>query len=233
MGYKITIDGPSASGKGFIAREISTKLGILNVDTGAMYRAFGMFCIENNVNLNSDEEVREALKKADIDFDYEGNELRIILNGEDVSSAIRTEQIGMLASIVSAIPAVRQDMVERQRKIAELNNIIMEGRDIGSVVFPEAELKIFLTAAQNTRAERRYKDLVAKNKEITFEQVLKDIKRRDESDVNKSISPLIKTEDMIQIDTTFLDKQQVVSKVLELIKEKGLIDFDKNTESNS
>lgn len=221
MGYKITIDGPAGSGKGYLAQELSTRLGLLNIDTGAMYRAFTLYCKENNINLDNKSAVIKALNEAGIDFKYEGNILKIHLNGKDVSGSIRTEEIGLLASVVSAIPEVRKFMVTLQREIAGTHNIVMEGRDIGSVVFPDADLKIFLTASAKTRAQRRYKDLLLKNKSVTIEEVLESIKIRDQADINKSISPLVKTEDMIEIDTTDLDKKQVVEEVLKLVAKKG------------
>lgn len=223
MGYKITIDGPSGTGKGYVAREISKKLGILNIDTGAMYRAFGLYCKNNNIDLNSEEQIKNALDDVNISFDYTEDTLKVFLNEKNISTEIRTEEIGLIASKVSAIPLVRQNMVERQRKLAGSNNVLMEGRDIGSVVFPNAELKIFLTASPEIRAQRRYKDLVLKNKDVTIEQVRDDIKRRDELDINKGVSPLIKTEDMIELDTTNLSKQEVLNEVLKLVKQKGLV----------
>ena len=223
MGYKIAIDGPSGTGKGYVAREISKKLGILNIDTGAMYRAFALYCMENNVDLSSQAKINEALRNVKIHFEYGEDVVKVFLNNRDVSSEIRTEQIGLYASKVSSIIPVRRDMVERQRALAGTQNVLMEGRDIGSVVFPDAELKIFLTADADVRANRRYKDLVLKNKDITLEEVREDIKRRDEQDLTKAISPLIKTEDMIELDTTNLSKQQVLDEVLKLVKEKGLV----------
>ena len=225
MGYKITIDGPSGSGKGFIASEISKRLNSLNIDTGAMYRAFGLYCIENGIDLENEEQVEFALNNTKITFKPDLDVLRIYLNDEDVSGRIRTEQVGMLASKVSAIPVVRKYMVEKQREIAGENNVIMEGRDIGSVVFPNAELKIFLTASKEIRATRRLNDLLNKGMKVTYEEVLEDITKRDESDINKKISPLIKTDDMIELDTTLLSKEQVINEVLRLVVKKGLVDF--------
>lgn len=225
MGYKITIDGPSGSGKGFIASEISKRLNLLNIDTGAMYRAFGLYCIENGIDLENEEQVEFALNNTKITFKPDLDVLRIYLNDEDVSGRIRTEQVGMLASKVSAIPVVRKYMVEKQREIAGENNVIMEGRDIGSVVFPNAELKIFLTASKEIRATRRLNDLLNKGMKVTYEEVLEDITKRDESDINKKISPLIKTDDMIELDTTLLSKEQVINEVLRLVVKKGLVDF--------
>lgn len=223
MGYKIAIDGPSGTGKGYVAREISKKLGILNIDTGAMYRAFALYCKENNVDLSSESKINGALNNVKIHFEYNEDNVKVFLNNRDVSEAIRTEEIGLYAAKVSSIIPVRRDMVERQRALAGTQNVLMEGRDIGSVVFPDAELKIFLTADADVRAHRRYKDLVLKNKNITLEEVKADIKRRDEQDLTKAISPLIKTEDMIELDTTNLSKQEVLDEVLKLIKEKGLV----------
>ena len=223
MGYKITIDGPSGTGKGYVAKEISKKLGIVNIDTGAMYRAFALYCKENNIDLNDEIQVSHALQNAEIQFVYKEDVAKVLLNNNDVSDCIRTEEIGMLASKVSSIPIVRQDMVKRQRELAGETDVLMEGRDIGSVVFPDAELKIFLTADASVRAKRRYNQLTLAGKEVTYEQVLEDIKRRDEADINKGVSPLIKTEDMVELDTTTLSKQEVLDEVLRLVKEKGLI----------
>ena len=223
MGYKIAIDGPSGAGKGYVAQSIAGKLGILNIDTGAMYRSFALYCKYNNINIDDEKTISAILKNVDIDIKCINNIIRAFLNGEDVSDKIRTEEIGMLASKVSALPKVRKYMLQRQRMLAGNNNVVTEGRDIGSVVFPDADLKIFLTATSEVRAQRRYKDLLAKNITITYEQVLEDIKKRDEADLTRKISPLIKTDDMIQIDSTNLTKEQVVEKVLELVRRKGLI----------
>lgn len=224
MGYKISIDGPSGSGKGFLASTVAKKIGYLYIDTGAMYRAFGLYVSRNNIDLNDEEKIKEAMNKVSIDFTYdENNNLRTYLNGQDVSDDIRTEQVGMLASVVSAVPYVRHDMIERQRKLAGKSNVIMEGRDIGSVVFKDAELKIFLTASIEERAKRRFQDLLDKGRKVTYGEVLEIMKKRDEQDLTKEISPLVKTDDMIEIDTTFMSKDEVIDKVIELVKKKGLV----------
>lgn len=223
MGYKISIDGPSGAGKGCVAKSVSEKLNILNIDTGAMYRALALYCIENNVNIENETDVINVLKDVDIYLENENATVKVFLNGKDISNSIRTEEIGFVASKVAAIIPVREYMRENQRKLAGTQNVVAEGRDIGSVVFPNAELKIYLTADVKTRAERRYKDLLVKNKDITFEQVLEDIKKRDESDRTRPISPLVKTEDMIEIDNTNMSKEAVVERVLELVKQKGLV----------
>lgn len=223
MGYKIAIDGPAGTGKGFVACEISKILGIMYVDTGAMYRAFALYCYNNNIDVENYKQIEQALGNVKTTLLYDNQNLKVLLNDEDVSEKIRNENISMLASVVSSIPIVREYMVESQRNLAGTYNVIMEGRDIGSVVFPDAELKIFLTAKREVRAQRRYKDLALKNSNITYEEVLEDIIKRDERDTTRKISPLIKTEDMIEIDTTYLNKQEVINKVMELIRQKELI----------
>lgn len=223
MGYKISIDGPSGAGKGCVAKGLSEKLDVLNIDTGAMYRTLALYCIENNINVDDEKKVVGILKDVDIYLKNEKSVVKAFLNNVDVSYKIRTEQVGLVAAKVSSILDVREYMREKQRTMANNQNIVAEGRDIGSVVFPDADLKIFLTAEAQTRAMRRYKDMLEKNKETTYEQVLDYIIKRDELDRTRKISPLIKTEDMIEIDNTNMSKTEVVEKVLELMKEKGLV----------
>lgn len=224
MGYKIAIDGPAGSGKGFVASNVAKKLDCLYIDTGAMYRAFGLYVSRNKIDINDEEKIEEALKNTDIKLVYDENKnLKVYLNEEDVSQDIRTEQIGILSSVVSALPIVRKYMTESQRGLAGKNNVVMEGRDIGSVVFPDAELKIFLTASREERAKRRLQDLLRKGRKTTYGEVLDSIRKRDELDTTKKISPLIKTDDMIEVDSTFLTKDEVIDRVIKLVKEKGLI----------
>ncbi len=224
MGYKIAIDGPAGAGKGFVASTVAKKLDYLYIDTGAMYRAFGLYVSRNKIDINDEEKIEEALKNTDIKLVYDKNKnLKVYLNEEDVSQDIRTEQIGILSSVVSALPIVRKYMTESQRGLAGKNNVVMEGRDIGSVVFPDAELKIFLTASREERAKRRLQDLLEKGRKTTYGEVLDSIRKRDELDTTKKISPLIKTDDMIEIDSTFLTKDEVIDRVIKLVKGKGLI----------
>ena len=223
MGYKITIDGPAGAGKGFLATELANRLNLLYVDTGAMYRAIALYTIENNIDASNNEKVIDSLKDINIKLSYEDKKLKIHLNNSDVSVKIRTEQVALVAAKVSSIPEVREFMVKLQRNFAKNNNIVMEGRDIGSIVLPDAELKIFLTGSKEERAKRRMLDLINKGKVVTLEEVIELINKRDELDTTREISPLIKTEDMIEIDTTNLDKDGVVKRALELVKEKGLI----------
>ncbi len=221
--YIIAVDGPSAAGKSFLSEEIANRLGIIYIDTGAMYRAVALYFIENNVDMNNDEAVQQALDEITIKFKRIDGKIHTLLNGEDINSKIRTEQIGMLASKVSAIKKVRVEMIERQRMLAKDDSVILDGRDIASVVFPNAELKVFLTADIEERTNRRLQDLKVKNPSITYEEVLDDIKKRDYNDINKPISPLIETEDSVRIDTTKLTKEEVVDKVIRLLKERDVL----------
>lgn len=221
--YIIAVDGPSAAGKSCLAKAISDKLNIVYIDTGAMYRAVALYVIENNIDISNEEIMEKELNNIDIKFERINGELHIFLNGNDVSSEIRTEKIAMVASKVSSIKCVRYDMVDRQRKLGEDYSVILDGRDIGSVVFPNADLKIYLTASEEERAKRRLYDLEMKNIETNFEEVLEDIKKRDYNDINKPISPLVKTEDAVLIDTTNMLKEDVIDKVVTLLKERNVI----------
>ena len=221
--YIIAVDGPSAAGKSYLSKKISEILNIIYIDTGAMYRAVALYFIQNNIDMENDAEVQVALDNIEIKFKRVNNELHIFLNDIDVSSDIRTEEIAMVASKVSAIKKVRYDMVDRQRKLAENDSVILDGRDIGSVVFPNADLKIYLTADENERAKRRHIDLKAKGIECEHEEVLEDIKKRDYNDINKPISPLIKTEDAVLMDTTNMTIEEEVEEVIRLLKERDVI----------
>lgn len=221
--YIIAVDGPSAAGKSCLSKEISDRLKIIYIDTGAMYRAVALYFEENNVDVTDDNMVETALSNINIRFERIGNELHIFLNNSDISDKIRTEKVGLMASKVSAIKKVRTEMVERQRKLAKDYSVILDGRDIGSVVFPNADLKIYLTASEEQRAKRRLLDLSKKGIETTFEEVLEDIKKRDYNDINKPISPLIKTDDAEYIDTTDMTKEEVIDKVISLLEERDVI----------
>lgn len=223
MSYKIAIDGPAGAGKGYVAKTISKILGIIYIDTGAMYRTFGLYVNQEGIDLQDEASVEKALANCNISFKYAGDKLSVYLNGVDVEENIRTEEAGMMASKVSSIKSVRQDMVRRQREMGKEYSVIMEGRDIGSVVFPDAEVKIYLTADVTERAKRRLIDLNAKGLGITLEEVIEDIKKRDEADINKPISPLIKTEDAVEVDTTNMTKDEVVNHILGIIKMKGIV----------
>lgn len=222
MGYKIAIDGPAGAGKGYVAKSLSQKLNITYIDTGAMYRAFGYYVTKNEIDLNNEKQVKDALDDCNITFEYIDNKPNVLLNNENIENKIRNEETGMVASKVSAIRLVREAMVQKQRKMTEKYSVVMEGRDIGSIVFPDAEIKIFLTASVEERAKRRYLDLKVKNPYIKLEEVVEDIKKRDYMDINKPISPLVKTEDAVEVDTTNMTRDEVVSYILDIVKDKGI-----------
>ena len=219
----VAIDGPAGAGKSSIAKEVAKKLGFVYIDTGAMYRAVAVYAIENNIEIVEESFTDEVLDKIDISIEYDENGQKIYLCGKDVSERIRMADASVGASNVAVIPAVRLKLVALQRELAKKSSVIMDGRDIGTYVLPDAELKIFLTGSKEERAKRRMLDLINKGKVVTLEEVIDLINKRDELDRTREISPLIKTEDMIEIDTTNLDKDGVVKRALELVEEKGLI----------
>lgn len=220
MSIAIAIDGPAGAGKSTIAKAAANALGYIYVDTGAMYRALGLFAIRNGVAPDDKDAVNELLKKAEVSLARnEKKEQLIILNGEDVSSLIRTEQVSMAASKISAIPEVRAFLLSLQRDMAKKNNVIMDGRDIGTVVLPDAKVKIFLTASAEIRAKRRYDELVLKGEDVKYEDVLADVIKRDHNDMNREIAPLKPAEDGVIVDTSDLDLQQSIDLLIKTIEE--------------
>ncbi len=219
--FAIAIDGPAGAGKSTIARKVAADLSIIYVDTGAMYRAIGAYAIRKDVATNDAEGVAALLPEIRLELTY-SEELgqRIYLNGEDVSAEIRLPEMGMAASNVSAIPAVRSFLLEEQRSMARRQSVIMDGRDIGTVVLPDAQVKIFLTAAPEERARRRWKEFSEKGLPDTYEEILEDVKRRDHQDMNRPIAPLKQAEDALLLDSSALNFEETVAKVKEIIKEK-------------
>ena len=204
--YAIAIDGPSGAGKSSLARRCAAALDFIYVDTGAIYRTVGLAAYRRGIDRKDEAAVSALLPEMDIRMGYhESGEQRMYLNGEDVSSDIRLPEISICASDVSSLPAVRAFLLEMQRKMARENNVIMDGRDIGTVVLPDAELKIFLTASAEARAERRMKELQAKGVEANFEEVLRDIEYRDKQDSSRATAPLKAAEDAVLVDTTTID----------------------------
>lgn len=212
----VAIDGPAGAGKSTIAKELSKKLLYIYVDTGALYRAVGLYMIDNNIN--DDELIISSLKNIKVNLEFINGEQKVLLCGKDVSSKIRTPEVSMMASKVSAIPEVRSFLFDFQRDLAKHNNVIMDGRDIGTVVLPNADVKIFLTASLEKRALRRYKDLLEKGIECQYETVLKDIIKRDNDDSNRKIAPLKPADDAIIIDTTEYSLKESIGLVLNTIK---------------
>lgn len=216
----VAIDGPAGAGKSTIARAAAKKLGFIYVDTGALYRAVGVYSLRNGLDTENPETVEGTLPHIQVKLQFQDGVQHVLLNGEDVSEEIRTPQASMAASAVSAVPAVRRFLFDLQREIAAKNDCIMDGRDIGTVVLPQAEVKIFLTASPETRAMRRFKELQEKGAPDTYEAVLADLKQRDYNDSHRAVAPLKPAEDSVLVDTSALTLSQSVEKVLEVIKEK-------------
>ncbi|MBE6915937.1 MAG: (d)CMP kinase [Ruminococcaceae bacterium] len=221
MNYiSIAIDGPSGAGKSTISKEVAKKMGYLYVDTGAIYRTVGVFVRTHGVDPRDAENVAALLPQIKIEMRHVDGMQRMYLNGTDVTETIREHEISRYASDVSAIPAVRAFLLEMQRKFAQTNHVIMDGRDIGTVVLPNATVKIFLTATAEDRAQRRYLELCAKGSDITYEQVLEDMKRRDENDSARAIAPLKAADDAVLLDTTGFELEQSISAITELIEKR-------------
>ncbi len=216
----IAIDGPSGAGKSTIAKILAKDLGFIYVDTGAMYRSIGLHMLRKGLTDKDKPIIIETLGEIEINIAYVDGAQHIYLNGEDVSELIRTEEVSKSASMVSAIPEVRAFLLELQRGLAARNSVIMDGRDIGTVILPAAEVKIFLTADDTARAQRRYKELIEKGQDVTFEGVLENIRQRDKNDSERALAPLRPAEDAVLVDTTKLDLMQSVEAMKSIILEK-------------
>lgn len=216
----IAIDGPAGAGKSSIARRIAGRLGYIYVDTGALYRAIGLHVLRGDADPAKEESVRPFLDGLRVSLKFVGGEQRVFLNGEDVSQEIRTAPVSRAASQVSAIPAVRAFLLSLQRDIAGENDVVMDGRDIGTVVLPNAPIKIFLTASPEERARRRYEQMRKKGMEADYSQVLQEMKLRDYSDSHREISPLVRADDALLVDTTGNTLEQSVEQLLSLILER-------------
>ncbi len=216
----IALDGPAGAGKSTVAKNAAKELGFIYVDTGALYRSVGLYFSRNGIGTELNCDIEEILKEINIDLKFINSEQRVFLNGEDVSEAIRTPQASMMASAVSAKPAVRAFLLEMQRKLARENNVLMDGRDIGTVVLPNATLKFFVTASVKERADRRYKELAEKGMDVSYEDVYNDIETRDYNDSHREIAPLKPAEDSIMFDTTGNTLEESVASLLKEIKER-------------
>lgn len=217
--FQIAIDGPVAAGKGTVAKLVAKRLGFLYVDTGAMYRVAALISKKNNIDWSDETGVAQLVRTTDIvmrnpqDEEMDGRLSTVIVNGEDVSWAIRTEEVSLGSSIVAKLPQVRHVLVEKQQLIAETQNVVMEGRDITFRVLPEAQIKIYLTASETSRAERRHQELLTRGEDVTFDQVLADLKNRDNEDMNRTTDPLHIVSDAWVIDTTNLSIEDVVGMI--------------------
>lgn len=215
----VAIDGPAGAGKSSLARAAAKELGFIYVDTGALYRTLGLKLIRTNTSVEDILLVEQMLKTTKVEIKFVDNEQRVFLDGEDVTSLIRTPEVSMTASKVSAIPAVRAYLLEMQRSLAKSNNVLMDGRDIGTVVLPNATVKIFLTASVEERAKRRYKELVEKGSNVTFDDVYADIEKRDYADSHREIAPLKPADDSKIVDTTGLSIEESLNLLLKTVNE--------------
>ena len=220
MSFNVAIDGPAGAGKSTIAKRVAKQLGFIYVDTGAMYRAMALYLLRNNVNKENGEAIGTKCQEADISIRYENGEQIVLLNGENVNGFIRTEEVGNMASVSSANPLLREKLVELQKKLASEADVIMDGRDIGTCVLPNADVKIYLTASSKVRAVRRFKELEAKGLACDLEQIEADIIERDQRDMTREHSPLKQAEDAILVDSSDMSIDEVVEKICALAQEK-------------
>lgn len=210
----IAIDGPSGSGKGTLSQLVAKKLGFHLLDSGALYRLVALSAVQQSANIHDEIAIAKIAASLDVRFDVQGNTAITLLNNQDVTADIRREDVGMNASVVAAYPLVRAALLQRQKDFAQAPGLVADGRDMGTTVFPDAPVKIFLTASAEARAERRYKQLQEKGASVNMEELVKDIKARDERDTNRAVSPLVPAADALLLDSTSLTIEQVFDKIL-------------------
>lgn len=218
MTYNIAIDGPAGAGKSTIAKRVSSELSFIYVDTGALYRSIALYLLRKDISAADVEAVKTALEDVEIAIQYVNGEQHVLLNGEDVSGQIRTEEVGNMASRSSALPCVRRKLLELQKKLAREHNVVMDGRDIGTNILPDAQLKIYLTASTDIRANRRYRELMEKGAQCDLEAIKKDIEQRDYQDMHRETAPLTRADDAVYLDSSDMTIDQVVEKIKSLVK---------------
>ena len=218
MGYNIAIDGPAGAGKSTIAKKVAKELGYIYVDTGALYRGMAVYFLENGVSADETEKIGQMCKKAVVTLGYEDGVQQVYLTGENITAKLRKEEVGKMASVSSAIKEVRMQLLELQRDLAEKENVVMDGRDIGTNVLPQAETKIYLTASVDTRAKRRFLELQEKGVSCVLEEIAKDIEDRDYRDMNRDVAPLKQAEDAVYIDSSEMSIDEVVTEILKHCK---------------
>ncbi len=217
---RIALDGPGGAGKSTVAKAVAKELGIVYVDTGALYRTIGYYVRKKDIDPHDRDAVTAILGEINIEVRYEDDKQKVYLNGEDLGDKIRTPEMSMYASAVSAIPSVRAFLLETQKDIARKNSVIMDGRDIGTVILPDAEVKIFMTASAECRAMRRYRELLARGVQASYEAVLSEMNERDHNDATREIAPTAQAEDAVLLDTSELNFDQSVEAVIRIVKEK-------------
>ena len=218
--YNIAIDGPAGAGKSTVAKLVAKELSFVYVDTGAMYRAMAYYLLKRGVDRENSEEIAAECQNAEISITYTNGEQIVLLNGENVNAYLRTEEVGNMASVSSANPSVREKLLELQRSLARCQNVVMDGRDIGTTILPNADVKIYLTASVETRAKRRALELKEKGQPCDLAEIQKDIEQRDERDISREISPLRQAEDAILVDSSELDIEEVVKTILQIFHKK-------------
>ncbi len=218
MGYSIAIDGPAGAGKSTIARLVAKEKGFIYVDTGAMYRGLAVHFLKKGIQPEDTEKIKEACRDAQVSIGYEEGQQQVYLNGENITSQLRREEVGNMASKSSAIPEVREKLLFLQRDLARRQNVVMDGRDIGTCVLPDADVKVYLTASSRTRAKRRYDELTARGVPCDLEQIEQDIIERDSRDMNREISPLRQAEDAVLVDSSDMTIRQVADAILALCR---------------
>ena len=216
MGYNVAIDGPAGAGKSTIAKLVAKEKGYVYVDTGAMYRGLAIHFLENGIEAEEKEKIAEACKDADVTIRYEDGQQQVYLNGKNITAKLREEAVGNMASKSSAIPEVRAKLLELQRELARKEDVIMDGSDIGTCVLPDADGKVFLTASVETRAKRRYDELVEKGVACDLEEIARDIAERDERDSTREIAPLKQAEDAVLVDSSYMTIEEVVAAIVKL-----------------
>lgn len=219
MSYQIAIDGPAGAGKSTIAKKIAAELNWIYADTGAMYRAMALYFLRNNISSDDEEKINASLDGINVSLEYTSEGQQVLLNGENVSGLIRTEEVSAMTSKVSVYPKVREKLVKLQRELAESTSLVMDGRDIGTTVLPNATLKIYLTASVEERAKRRYKEYLEKGQEADLKEIEADIEERDYRDMHREVSPLTQAEDAVLVDSSFMTIDEVVAEISRLFKE--------------
>lgn len=220
MSINIAIDGPAGAGKSTIAKKLAKELGFVYVDTGAMYRSMGLYFLRKGVDGKDEGAIQAGCPEISVSIQYENGEQQVLLNGENVSGLIRTEEVGKMASTISAYGFVRDTLTELQRNLARTQNVIMDGRDIGTCILPNADVKIYLTASVECRATRRYKELLGRGMDANYDEIAADIAKRDEQDMNREVAPLRQAEDAVLVDSSYMNIDEVVEAIRKIYQEK-------------